>query len=94
MTQRQASIIRGLVAALPLAIAGYALPILALRGFDAILYGEHAFKDGFFADIINSHRRLTLDDLKMIGPSLGCMLLFALSGFVNFTPKRFPGFLR
>ena len=69
------------------------LPIVAFRGFDVIRYGEHAFQDGIFADIINSHRRLTIHDLKMIGPNLGCMLLFGLSGFVNFTPKRFPGLL-
>ena len=93
ITRRKTSVVRGLTAAIPLAVVGYALPILAFRGFDAIRYGEHAFQDGFFADIINSHRRLTIHDLKMIGPNLGCMLLFGLSGFVNFTPKRFPGLL-
>jgi hypothetical protein len=93
MTRRKTSVVRGLTAAIPLAVVGYALPILAFRGFDAIRYGEHAFQNGFFADIINSHRRLTIHNLKMIGPNLGCMLLFGLSGFVNFTPKRFPGLL-
>ncbi|MGB7326896.1 MAG: hypothetical protein WBD31_18615 [Rubripirellula sp.] len=85
---------RGISAAVLLACVGYVLPFVLLLGFTALRYGQHPFPDGTITKIIDSHKQMTLHDLKHFGPNLGCLLLFGLSGLVNFTPAQFPGLIR
>lgn len=84
------SMLRGIAWAVAAAVAGYALPFVAIMG----MFYVRAFVVGLSRDEIDDALLRMSDRMRPQSAGLGCAIVFGLAAIVNFVPPVRLGYVR